>query len=144
MARRSRKYERLGSTIAALPAQFLINLALRLPTPIVHAIAEIFGRLFWLVGVPWRRLAMRNLRLVYRNTRTDRELRAIAKQSMINVVRMVVEMTAFFRPPYTAVKEMPIQGEEYLKRALADGKPVLLLGSHVGNFVLLIFVLSQR
>jgi Kdo2-lipid IVA lauroyltransferase/acyltransferase len=144
MSRRSKKLNRLGSTVAALPAQFLLYLALRMPGPIVHAIAEIFGRLFWLIGVPWRRLSMKNLRLVYKDTLTKRELRKIARQSMINVVRMVVEMTVFFRPPYTAARQTSIQGEEYLKNALSQGKPVLMLGSHVGNFIILIFALALR
>jgi Kdo2-lipid IVA lauroyltransferase/acyltransferase len=144
MSHRSRKFERLGSAVASVPARFFLNLSMRMPEPIIHAAAEICGRLFWLIGVPWRRLAMKNLRVVYKGTRTKKELRAIARQSMVNIVRMVVEMTVLFRPPYDAVRKMPIQGEEYLKNALEQGKPVLLLGSHVGNFLILIFALTLR
>lgn len=144
MSRRSRRFKRLGSTITALPAQFFIYLALRLPELIVRAVAEISGRLFWLLGVPWRRLSMKNLRIVYKDALPEPELRKIARKSMINVVRMVVEMTVYFRSPYTAARETPIQGEEYLKNAMSRGKPILLLGSHVGNFILLLFTLSLR
>jgi KDO2-lipid IV(A) lauroyltransferase len=144
MPRSFRKFERFGSTIVGLPAQLFLNLAFRLPEPLLRVFAETSGRLFWLLGVPWRRLSMKNLRLVYGDALTESELRKIARKSMINVVRMMVEMTVFFRYPYTAVKETPVRGEQYLKDALELGKPVLLLGSHVGNFILMLFALTQR
>jgi len=117
---------------------------MRLPGPFAHVIAEILGRTFWLFGVPWRRQAMKNLRLVYKDTLPTKELRAIAKASMIHVVMMMVEGTVIFRPPYTLVKRTPIQGEEYLKEAVSRGKPILILGSHVGNFLLLISALTYK
>jgi Kdo2-lipid IVA lauroyltransferase/acyltransferase len=144
MSRSFRKFERFGSTIAALPAQLFLYLTLRLPEPVVHAIAEVLGRLFWLIGIPWRRLAMKNLRLVYRDALPESELRKIARKSMVNVVRMVLEMMVFFRPPYTAAREIPIQGEDNLKNVLKQGRPVVMLGSHVGNFMLLFFSLTLR
>ena len=144
MSHRKKKLNHLGSTIASLPAQFFLNLTMHLPGIVARVMAETFGRLFWLFGVPWRRLAMKNLRLAYKDSRPEREIRAIAKQSMINIVRMVIEMTVLFRPPYTIVRETRIQGEEHLKRAMDQGKPVLMLGSHVGNFLVLIFALTLR
>jgi KDO2-lipid IV(A) lauroyltransferase len=144
MSHHSRKLKRFGSAIASIPARPFFYLIMRLPGPVARATGETLGRVFWLFGIPWRRLAMRNLRIAYGDTRAEKELRAIARQSMINLIRMMVEMTVLCRPPYTAVKETPIQGEQHLKKALQDGKPVLLLGSHVGNFLVLIMSLTVR
>lgn len=85
---------------------------------------------------------MANLRIVYKDTRSDKELKAIAKESMINIIRMVVELTVICRPPHTAAKETRIEGEEHLARILKQGKPVLMLGSHVGNFLMAILTLT--
>lgn len=144
MGHRFKRIERLGSAIASLPARPFFYLLLRMPQPIAHGAAEILGRVFWLFGIPWRRLAMSNLRLVYKDTLTERQLRQIARLSMINIVRMMVEMTVLCRAPYTAVKQTPIQGEQYLKAVMKQGKPVLMLGSHVGNFLVLIMALTLR
>ncbi len=139
-----RKLRRFGSAIASVPARPLFYLIMRMPDPVAHAAAEILGRFFWIVGVPWRRLSMKNLRIVYKDTLPERELKAIAKESMINVIRMMVEMTVFCRPPYTKVRKTRIQGEDYLKEILKQGRPVLMLGSHVGNFLVLIMALTLR
>jgi KDO2-lipid IV(A) lauroyltransferase len=141
---RFRKIERFFTRIASLPARPLFLLVMNLPEPVAHGCAEVMGRLFWLFGVPWRRMSMKNLRLVYKDSLPARELRRIAKGSMINVIRMMIEGTVIFRPPYTVVKNTPIEGEEYLREAVASGRGILMLGSHVGNFLLLICALSFK
>lgn len=63
---------------------------------------------------------------------------------MINIIRMIVELTVVCRPPHTAAWETRIDGEEHLVRAVKQGKPVLMLGSHVGNFLITILALNLR
>ena len=87
---------------------------------------------------------MANLRTAYKDTRSHRELKAIARESMINIFRMIVELAVICRPPFTIVKETPIEGEQHLARVLKQGKPVLMLGSHVGSFLMAIFTLTLR
>jgi KDO2-lipid IV(A) lauroyltransferase len=87
---------------------------------------------------------MANLRLVYKDTRSHAELKAIARASMINIIRMIMELTVFCRPPYTLARETRIEGERHLIHAIKQGKPVLLLGSHVGSFPIAIFTLTLR
>jgi KDO2-lipid IV(A) lauroyltransferase len=139
-----RNFRRSIGSIASLPARPFFYIFLRLPGPFAHAAAEVLGRVFWLFGFPWKRQAMENLRLAYKDTRSDKQLKAIARLSMINIFRMVVELTVVCRPPFTIVKETQIEGEQHLIEARRQGKPVLLLGSHVGSFLMAIFTLSLR
>lgn len=139
-----RNFRRSITAIVSLPARPFFYLFMRLPEPFAHAAAEVLGRIFWLFGVPWRRQAMANLRLVYKDTRSHRQLKAIARASMINIFRMIVELAVVCRAPFTIVKETRIEGEQHLIQAMKQGKPVLMLGSHVGSFLIAIFTLTLR
>jgi KDO2-lipid IV(A) lauroyltransferase len=139
-----RKLKRSLAEIASLPARPFFSLVMRLPEPFARVTAEILGRVFWLFGFPWRKLSMANLRIAYKDTRTKKELKAIARDSMINIIRMVVELTVICRPPYTTARETRIEGKEHLTRIVQQGKPVLILGSHVGNFLMVILALTVQ
>jgi KDO2-lipid IV(A) lauroyltransferase len=130
--------------VLSWPAKPFFWLLFVMPSFIVETVAEISGFLFWYTGIPWRRRVLKNLEIVYGNTRTKKELKEIARESMKNIVRMMAEGAILYRPPYTHIANTKIEGEEYLKDALEKGKGVLGLGSHVGNFLLLICVLTHR
>ncbi len=139
-----KKIKAFFSRIISFPARPLFYLMSNIPSPVVKMVAEIFGSLFWHFGFPWRKMATENLRLIYKDSLSKKELTMIAKESMKNIVRMMVEGIIIYRPPYTVIENTPIEGEEYLKEALKKGKGVLALGSHVGHFLLLICVLSRK
>lgn len=139
-----RKIKDFFTKIVSFPAKPLFHLMSKLPSPVVNLVAEIFGYLFWHFGFPWRKMALENLKLIYKDILPKKELKRIAKESMKNIVRMMVEGAIIYRPPYAVIEDTPIEGEEYLKEALEKGKGVLALGSHVGHFLLLICVLSWR
>lgn len=137
-------FRRSIASIASLPARPFFYLVMRLPAPFAHILAEVLGRIFWHFGVPWRRRAMANLQLVYKYTRPTKGLRAIARVSMINISRMIIELAVICRPPFTVVRETRIEGEQYLIQAMKRGKPVLMLGSHVGNFLIVFLTFTLR
>jgi KDO2-lipid IV(A) lauroyltransferase len=147
----SRKYKRkikrikaFFSKIVSFPAKPLFYVMSNVPSSVVKSMAEVFGFLFWHFGFPWRRMAIGNIRLIYKDELSNKEIKRIAKESMKNIVRMMVEGAIIYKPPYSVIENTPIEGEEYLKEALKRGKGVLALGSHVGHFLLLICVLSKR
>lgn len=130
--------------IISWPIKLLFYLLFNMPEVFIRIFAEISASLFWHVGFYWRKRAMENLRFVYNDKRTEKELRGIAKESMKNVVRLLFELIAIPKMQKTAFNNMVVSGEEYLREALSRGDGVIGLGNHVGNFIYMIVGLTIK
>jgi KDO2-lipid IV(A) lauroyltransferase len=144
---RKRKPKRIVKSffnkIAALPVRPALGLMLKIPESWIRVLSEIIAWGFATFAFPLRRLATRNLHIAYGDTLSDDKIKRIAKESMKNIIRMMAEVTIIIRPDHTT-KDTPIVGEHYLKKALKRDRGILILGSHVGNFLLLILSLTQK
>lgn len=128
--------------VAALPVKPFFALMLVIPESWVRAAAKIIGWGFSTFAISLRREAINNIRLVYKDELPPKKIRKLAVESMKNIVRMMAELTIIIRPKYRT-DDTPIEGEHYLKEALKKGG-ILILGSHVGNFLLLILSLTHK
>ena len=144
---RKRKPKRIVKSylnrILALLLKPIFFLFLKIPEAWVRIIAEIIAWGFYTFAFPQRRYAMENLRLAFKDNLSPGEMRGIAKESMKNIVRMMAELTVILRPGFSA-ENTPIKGENYLKEVFKSENGVLILGSHVGNFLLLILTLTKK
>jgi len=144
---RKRKPKRIVKSylnkILALPLKPVFYSLLKIPESWVHAIAEITAWGFRTFAFPQKRYAMENLRLAFKDDLSSDEMRGIQKESMKNIVRMMAELTVILRPNFS-VESTSIEGENHLKKALKNDKGVLVLGSHVGSFLLLILTLTRK
>ena len=130
--------------IVSWPAKLLFALVFKMPEVFIHTLAEIFGSAFWYIGFYWRRLAMDNLRFVYKDRLSEKELKQIAKESMKNIIRLMCELIVIPKRPQTAFEKMTITGEEHLKKAMSNGNGVIGLGNHVGNFIYMVVGLTMK
>ncbi len=126
------------------PAKPIFQLMMMLPPPVVRILSEMSGVLFWTFGYKLRKLAMKNLRIAYKNTLTDKELKSIAKDSMTNVLKTFMEGPLIVRNHKKIVNDVIIEGEQYIDEALKKGNGVLALGSHTGNFLLMLATLTLK
>ncbi len=144
---RKRKPKRIVKSylnkIMALPLKPIIFSLLKIPESWGRSIAEITAWGFSTFAFPQRKYAMENLHLAFKDDLFPDEMRGIAKESMKNIVRMIAELTVILRPNFLA-ESTSIEGESYLKEVLKSDKGVLVLGSHVGNFLLLILTLTKK
>ncbi len=84
-----------------------------------------------------RVIAYRNLRAAFASEKTPAELRHIAKRSVQTMGMTLVDMLRF--PEYDRAwvdSHITHQGEETLKAAMAQGKGVIMLTGHFGNWEL--------
>ena len=93
------------------------------------------GSCYYQLAGKRRRLALENLRLSLGDQLTAEEIRRVAKASFANHGRGLAELFRFPLLDSTGLLALfQIDGEEHLQEALAQGKGVMLLGAHLGNF----------
>jgi Kdo2-lipid IVA lauroyltransferase/acyltransferase len=96
------------------------------------------GDLAWALLARRRAIALDNLRLALGAERSDAELRRIGRRSFQHLGMNLVEMCVFmFRPSDVFLRRVEIDGLEHLKDAAVQGRGVLLLTAHLGNWELL-------
>jgi len=98
-------------------------------------IGRIFGLFLYGIDFPHRKIALANLRFAFGPEKTERELRAIIRKMFLEFGMIAHEWT---RLKYIKKEDLPglveVEGLENLKAAKGNGKPVILLGAHFGNF----------
>jgi KDO2-lipid IV(A) lauroyltransferase len=106
-----------------------------LPLPLARSFGRGMGRvLFYTLG-RYRRVALKNLNLIY-----GRELDARARYQMaLDVFKNFGETAAeFLKLPRMGLTEVDalviVEGEEHMRRALEMGQGVLLITGHFGNW----------
>ena len=110
----------------------------RLPSGLGLWVGRRLGDLvYWLL--PDRRAAAReNLARAFGGERAGREVGRLCRESFRHLGMTFVEAcTFFFRPPSVMLSRVEVEGVDHLKAAVAQGRGVLLLTAHFGNWELL-------
>ncbi len=108
-------------------------------------IGSILGRLFYYLDRRHRRVALDNLQFALGDRNTENELRQIALSSFQNLGRSAVEFTLL--PTWTRqriLEKVEVDGFEHYLAARAQGKGVILLSAHFGNWEWMGTVLAIR
>jgi KDO2-lipid IV(A) lauroyltransferase len=106
-----------------------------LPSAVALAFGRQLGSLAFILAYKRRRLALRNMSLALGNEISPREQTEIVKRSFKHFGTLLSE---FFQipglTPDSVSDIITFEGEEFLDEALAQGKGVFILSSHVGNW----------
>jgi len=96
------------------------------------------GDLIW-VALPRRRaLTLENLLRAFGDGQLPSELRRLGRRSFEHLGMNIVEACVFFfRPPSVLLSRVDLAGVEHVEAAAAEGKGVLVLTAHYGNWELL-------
>jgi KDO2-lipid IV(A) lauroyltransferase len=132
---------RQDSSVAAVGVLLLVPVAwavAHLPSRLGLWLGRRLGDLAWVVLARRRAIALDNLRLAFRAERGDTELRHIGRRSFEHLGMNLIEVCVFlFRPSDVFLRRVEIDGLEHLKDAAVQGRGVLLLTAHLGNWELL-------
>ncbi len=93
-----------------------------------------------------RKFAMETLTTALGKEKSRSELEAICKECFYNLGRGAIELAYFTSHPAMITQKVSFQGrsQEYLEAALKEGKGVIALTAHFGNFPLMLSYLAQR
>lgn len=122
-----------------LLARFLAAIFYLLPRRAMLAAARFLGRASYFFCAKDRNKALRNLRLAYGGSKTEAEFSAITKQVFENLAQTTLEMVQFPKLNTERAETFVEVGNAYTtySNLLAEGKGLIALTSHLGNWELL-------
>ncbi len=101
-------------------------------------IAKLAGQIAFLVLVPYRNIAIENLRYAFGSEKSEAEIRAIARKVFENLAKNAVEMVNFPKiNERNSRKFVTLKNRENLDKAFARGKGVIIITAHFGNWEML-------
>lgn len=115
----------------------------RLPYPVYKVLANFFLLFSKLVMYRKRDIAWQNLKCAFGRTKTDAEIKAIARRYFHNFGKGLVDLIYYADHQYLTDENIRLEGQENLDRALARGHGVILTGGHFGNFILMYHKLAR-
>ncbi|SFF24977.1 KDO2-lipid IV(A) lauroyltransferase [Fontimonas thermophila] len=117
----------------------------RLPLVVLHGIGNLAGWVLWLVPNGRRRTAYRNLEVCLPHLSAG-ERRRLVRRSLCHEVKTILEMPVIWLAPEKRVLALvkAWRGAEVIDQALAQGKGMLLLTLHQGNWEACAIPFSRR
>jgi KDO2-lipid IV(A) lauroyltransferase len=109
-----------------------------LPRSLGLAAGRRIGDLLWWLLPRRRRVALANLERGFGTSRSPAELRSLARRSFQHLGMNLVEVCRYFlRPTDIMLSRVRVEGGEHLRAAAAQGRGILVLTAHYGNWELL-------
>ncbi len=119
-------------------ASVTILLAQRLPLRYLYFFAEVVGRVGFYLMRRRKRIAYNNLKLAFGTSKTKREYLEITKTIFRDTVKNGLEAAKIVYADPNLIKEIvSIEGREHLDNALGQGKGVVAISAHLGNFLII-------
>ena len=112
-------------------------LALRLPRPVIVHIAQTLAFLLWHLIPSRRHVILINLELAFPGCYSDEEKAAIGKASYTNFIMTALTLAQLEHfTPEEFLSMVEFRGEEHLRQALDEGKKIIFVTAHYGNWEL--------
>ncbi|MCK4859160.1 MAG: lysophospholipid acyltransferase family protein [Candidatus Omnitrophica bacterium] len=135
------KLKQVRDFLGRMILKFSLLIAL-LPSKVGIGFAYVIGKGAYLFLKGKRQITLRNLELAFGKEKSNAELRKIACQVSQEICRYWIEILQFLHFPSRF--KIEIKGQKNLDMALSQGKGVILVSAHFGNFPLMIAVLTQK
>jgi KDO2-lipid IV(A) lauroyltransferase len=106
-----------------------------LPLPLLRAGGRWVGRLLWLINSQTRRVVEENIAICFPEM-APAQRQQLARERLKQLAILALEMGPVWRRPAAEVEAMihNIRGEELLEEAAAEGKGIVMLAPHIGNW----------
>ena len=113
---------RVDTWIAGIPSRHIVNLG------------KIMGTVLYFLDVPHRRIVRRNLRFIHPDW-TMAQVRMVSKRIFQNVAITVLEIFQMASLSCEQIMgKVSISGEENILQALKQGRGLILISAHLGNW----------
>lgn len=91
-----------------------------------------------------KKICQQNLRSVYGQTKNDQEYTKLTEDCIKNIGHSMTDLLYYVERPDQLSRIVEVEQEGRLRKALGEGKGVIAVTAHLGNFPLLFVSLVQR
>lgn len=113
-----------------------------LPASLQRATGKALGKLMYRLAARRRRIALTNIQLCYPELSPEQQLSLVKKTFSAHGIGIIETAIAWFRDKEDYRKHIDVEGLERVQAAQAQGKPVILLGTHFTTLDLSGFLVS--
>jgi KDO2-lipid IV(A) lauroyltransferase len=129
---------RLAATVGLWGLLLVGWVPAHLPPAVGLTVGRRLGDLLWWILPGRRRRALDNIRLSLGRDMTPREVERLGRRSFQHLGMNLIEACRYFlRPTEVMLSQVHVEGVEHLRSAAAQGRGVLVLTAHYGNWELL-------
>ncbi len=115
-----------------------------LPEKAIYAFAGFLAKLGYVLTIRQRRIALESLSIAFGEEKGIAEIRDIARNTFQNMAKGMVELIFFMERPNLIKQRVTISGKENLVKAFSEGKGVVGVSAHFGNFPLMLLRFVQE
>lgn len=106
-----------------------------LPLPINHALGKAVGWMLWASNSELKRFTDTNINLCYPSNSIEKNNLLIRNSMMETGITLFELGAAWKKPPQTFLDRIvEVEGEDLIRNAIKENKPVVLLAPHLGNW----------
>ena len=137
-----KKFERTLVRWAYYFFSWLFNV---LPYPVMKAMSGVLLVIAYFILGRMRRAAMSTLSIAFGKEKSQAELKKICRDCFYQAGRGIIEVGAYTANPALMKEKFSFEGDsrENLDAALKEGKGVIGISAHFGNFPLMLLYLAQ-
>lgn len=136
--------KRLKGLLGRVSLLGLHSLAKRAPLPLLYWLGARVGKLAYWFSRRYRRVAERNLQMAFGDSLSPQQRRQLAQQVFVHFAQSLLE---FLRgdgfSPDDLRRVVTLVGEEHLQWCLRQGRGVLIITAHYGNWEIAARYLTQ-
>ena len=123
---------------------FFSGLFHRLPYTVVQSLTSVLIEIGFCLTIRLKQIARESLQIAFGPTKNKEEVEAIIRKCFENFGKGMVELMYFMSHPSMIKEKVSIDGGKYLSQALQEGKGVIAVSAHFGNFPLMLLRLAQE
>ncbi len=106
-----------------------------LPTPLLYSLSDVVGDAVYWAWPRGRRNTIANMRHVLGRHAREEDVRRVSRRSFRNYVRLMADFARTLQKPGDFLDHrVQVSGWEHLDAAIAQGKGVIVVGLHLGNW----------
>jgi KDO2-lipid IV(A) lauroyltransferase len=136
--------KRIKRAIARYALYATSFILVRLPFGLVRAVTGFFIALGFLCAIRQKRIARESLSIAFGSEKTSKEIEGILRNCFVNLGKGMIELIYFMAHPKMIKQNVSFEGKEHLDQAFAQGKGVIIVSAHFGNFPLMLLRLAQE